>query len=64
MWLCSFKFFGFSTVVPLPGAPAMPSLPEPVPELVAPDVPPLVIGGSVISVPPWPAEVVLKFAAV
>jgi hypothetical protein len=40
-------------VVPLPGAPAMPSLPEPVPELVTKA--PLVIGGSVISVPPWPS---------
>jgi hypothetical protein len=49
-------------VVPLPGA--LPSLPEPVPELEAPDVPPPVIGGSVISVPPWPSEVALKFDAV
>jgi hypothetical protein len=49
-------------VVPPPGAPAMPSLREPVPELVT--TPPLVIGGSVISVPPWPSEVALKFDTV
>jgi hypothetical protein len=36
---------------------------EPVSALVATD-PPLVTGGSVISVPPWPSEVTLKFPEV
>jgi hypothetical protein len=45
-------------VVPLPGAPPKPLLPEFV------TTAPLVIGGSVISVPPWQSEVAPKFDAV
>ena len=40
-----------------------PLLLEPVSALLATD-PPLVTGGSVISVPPWPSEVTLKFDVV
>jgi hypothetical protein len=40
-----------------------PPPPEPTSGLVVTD-PPLVTGGSVISVPPWPSEVALKFDVV
>jgi hypothetical protein len=43
--------------------PGLLPLPELFSVLVATD-PPLVTGGSVISVPPWPSEVALKFDVV